>query len=84
MVTPDRIRLRGLLQENPAICRVFLFLDAECFAGACITHASRRSEMGVAAHSVSRAALVTKPLIEPNTASNGARINELRKAVAYR
>jgi hypothetical protein len=25
MVTPDRIRLRGLLRENPAICRVFLF-----------------------------------------------------------
>jgi hypothetical protein len=26
MVTLDRIRLTGLLKENPAICRVFLFL----------------------------------------------------------
>jgi hypothetical protein len=37
MVTPDRIRLRGLLRENPAICRVFLFWGRDRVHHRCIT-----------------------------------------------
>ena len=41
MVIQDRIRLRGLLTENPAICRVFLFHGTDAVEAACITRASR-------------------------------------------
>jgi hypothetical protein len=44
MVTLDRIRLTGLLKENPAICRVFPFLGTGRLVVACITRASRNSE----------------------------------------
>jgi hypothetical protein len=38
-----RIRLRGLLTENPALCRVFPFLSVCSLGDACITRASRDS-----------------------------------------
>src|SRR5215204_2176360 len=43
MVTLDRIRLRGLLKENPALCRVFPLLRTEWIPAVCIPGASRSS-----------------------------------------
>jgi len=48
MVTQDRIRLTGLLKENPAICRVFPFWGTGRLARACITRASRKLRIELA------------------------------------
>ena len=76
MVTLDRIRLRGLLKENPAICRVFPFWVAH----SCITGASHLPSSGPRL----RTAAPNVPLFMRNPCPRSSTSMRLRKSVAYR
>lgn len=73
-----RIRLRGLLKENPAFAG---FSHSTVWRPASPVH--HEAGKGGARRLVSRAASVAKPLRKPNRASRIAPVKKLRKAIAY-
>jgi hypothetical protein len=78
MVTPDRIRLTGLLRENPA----FAGFSYSWEETACITGASRDSGASIAGLPDTEESRRGKRLVEPNSGAVSSNVRLLRKAFA--
>jgi hypothetical protein len=77
MVILDRIRLRGLLRENPAICRVFLFWGRDRVHHRCITTFGSE-HCGIARQEECRRA---KRLVQPNPGAVSSDVPLAQKGV---
>src|SRR5437764_13881364 len=81
MITLDKIRLTGLLKENPAIGRVFPFLG-QSLLGDSVHHPYITGfEIGLASTRRSDSVVGLSGLVEPKQRSGGSGTANLRKAI---